>query len=734
MENIDSSFIIDDNFRSNFTNQPIFPLLFAATMLYLIERKQDIKHILAFNLTSDEQVFYLDESQYSIGRYLQNSIVINAEGISRQHATLIKKHKNNDDFAYVIIDGTIEGYKSKNGIVVNGERIDKHQLKHGDIIHFTKKVKAHYYILDQDNQDFIQKLTPNLFLKSTSSHSKSLAKETQILQRSRKRQSISEIKNLASVVELSPIPIVEINNAGSITYINPSANLKFPDLDKAKLQHPLLQGLIEKQNYNNGSLFIREVTIQDQSFEQHIHYLAQEKLIRSYIFDITQRKKAEQDLKYHAFHDSLTSLPNRTFFNQHIALMSKSCERYNKSFAILFVDIDSFKNINDTLGHSIGDRILKCFSQRLISQVQNGDMVCRWGGDEFLVLLSEIDNPDEAAKYSQRLLQSLEHPLNIDGHQIYLKCSMGIAVYPEDGQDAEILLKNADAALYRAKESGRNHYQFYNPEMSLEIAENFALENQLHQAINNEELILHYQPQINIKTGQVYGLEALVRWNNPKLGLVRPNKFIPLAEKTGLILPMGEWILKTACQQNKKWQKMGLPPVRVAVNLSAQQLQQPNLIKTVENILESVGLDPQWLELEVTESILMKNVALASKTLQELRNMGVYLSMDDFGTGYSSLGYLKKFPFDTLKIDQSFVRELNQSPEDICIISAIMTLSRGFNMRVIAEGVENQKQLDLLQQLDCEEMQGYFFSHPLDQEEIFKYLVSFNKQKHLIFS
>ncbi len=701
-------------------------------MLHLTKKQQNIQHILVFNLTYGERVFYLNEPQYLIGRYPQNSIVINAEGISREHATLLKKTTHDHHFSYLIMDGTIEGGKSRNGIRVNGNKINQCELRHGDIIHFTKEIKAHYYIIDQKSQEFIENLTPNVFSTSQLCDHRNGATETQIIEHTIKKPTFSEITNLASVVELSPIPIIEINNQGIITYLNPSANLKFSDLQKAQLRHPLLQGLTKKKNYNNGSLVIREVDIKDQSFEQHIHYLTKEKLIRSYIFDITQRKKAETELKYHAFHDGLTELPNRTFFDQHISLLIKNCERYNKSFAVLFIDVDSFKNINDTLGHTIGDRILKCFAQRLTSQVRNSDLVCRWGGDEFVVLFSEIENPDEVAKFSQRLLKTFEHPLTIEEHQIYLKFSIGIAFYPEDGENAEILLKNADAALYRTKESGRNHYQFYNSEMSLEIAENFALETELHQAIKNKELILHYQPQINIKTGKVYGLEALVRWKSPKLGLVGPSKFIPIAEKTGLILPVGEWVLKTACQQNKKWQQMGLPPVRVAVNLSAQQLQQPNLIETVEKTLESVGLDPQWLELEVTESILMKNTALASKTLHELRNMGVYISMDDFGTGYSSLGYLKKFTFDTLKIDQSFVRELKQSPEDISIISAIMTLSRGFNMRVIAEGVETQEQLNLLKQLQCEEMQGYFFSHPLSQEEVLNYLLSFNQQKHLI--
>ncbi|MGK7884810.1 MAG: EAL domain-containing protein [Crocosphaera sp.] len=703
-------------------------------MIYSTEKKQNIQHILAFNLTSGQRVFYLEESEYCIGRYSKNSIFINDEGISRQHATLIKKQKKNAHFSYILIDGNNQGNRSTNGLMVNGQIIEEVELKHGDKIHFTRDVKAHYYIIDNRSQEFIDKLKPKVFSNAISPKDNSLSSDTQIVQSTTNKATLSEIKNLASVVELSPIPIVEINYQGTITYLNPSANLKFPNLQKAQLEHPLLQGLIEKQNYNNGSLVIREFDIENQSFEQHIHYLAQEQLIRSYIFDITQRKQAENNLKYHAFHDNLTGLPNRSSFNQHISLISQNSERYQKIFAILFLDIDNFKNINDTLGHKIGDHILQCFAQRLSSQVRKSDFVCRWGGDEFIVLLAEIKSPQQAAKFSQRLLQSFEDPLQIEGHEIYLKFSVGIAIYPEDGKEVEILLKNADSALYRTKEYGRNHYQFYNPQMSVEIAENFTLENQLHQAMKNGELILHYQPQINIKTGEIYGLEALIRWQNPQLGLIRPNKFIPLAEKTGLILPMGEWVLKTACQQNKKWQQMGLPPVRISVNLSAQQLQQSNLIETVESTLKTVGLEPKWLELEVTESMLMKNTNLAKKTLDELRQMGVYISMDDFGTGYSSLGYLKKFPFDTLKIDQSFVKELNQSPEDVSIISAIMTLSRGFNMRVIAEGVENKEQLKLLQELDCEEMQGYLFSPPLNAEGILNYLLSFKQQKNLIFA
>ncbi|MGK7940614.1 MAG: EAL domain-containing protein [Crocosphaera sp.] len=702
-------------------------------MTYFTEKLPKIQHILAFNLSSMQRVFSLDDSQYSIGRSPQNSIIINAEGISRQHATLIQNPQDNGTFSYIILDGTLEGYKSRNGILVNGSRRNKYELKHGDVIQFTKEVTAHYYIVDEDSEEFIKKLTPDLYLPVSDSQLNGIAHETQLIDRNQTTTILSKTQKLASIVELSPIPIIEIDDQGTLTYLNSSAYLKFPDLQKANLKHPLLKGLFEQKNHNNGGLVIREISLQDKVFEQHINYLSEEKLIRIYIFDITQRKQIELQLKYQAFHDPLTGLPNRTFFDKHLAITINKSQRYNHLFAILFIDIDHFKSINDTLGHTVGDRILEDFAQRLTSQVRKSDLVCRWGGDEFIVLLSEIQKPDEAAKFSERLLSRFDHPLNIEGHQIYLKCSIGIAIYPGDGEQAETLLKNADSALYRAKEWGRNHYRFYNRRMSYEISENFTLESQLHQAIKNQELILHYQPQINIKTGKVYGLEALIRWNNPKLGLINPEKFIPLAEKTGLILPMGEWVLKTACQQNKKWQNMGIPPVRVAVNLSAQQLQQPNLIKTVEETLNDVELDPQWLELEVTESMLMKNTKLANHTLCELREMGVHISMDDFGTGYSSLGYLKTFPFHTLKIDQSFVRELNKNAQDLSIISAIMTLSRGFNMRVIAEGVENQEQLNLLRQLQCEEMQGYFFSHPLSPEDIINYLLNFDKQKSLMY-
>ena len=470
-------------------------------------------------------------------------------------------------------------------------------------------------------------------------------------------------------------------------------------------------------------------TFSNNSHEQRIHYCHEQELIRSYIFDVTQRKRSEETLKYHAFHDSLTDLPNRSFFDECLSIALANAQINETLMAILFLDLDGFKNINYTLGHSIGDQILKCFASRLRAQLRGGDLLSRWGGDEFTILLPQIKNTDAPAKLAQRIFDNLKQPAIIDNHQIYLKSSIGISLFPQDAEDGETLLRYADIALYRTKEWGRNHYQFYNPSMTAEVSENFHLETRLHQAIEKEEFLLHYQPQININTGEISVMEALIRWQHPDLGLVSPGEFIPLAEKTGLIFPLNKWILKTACQQNKIWQQEGYPPIRIAVNLSAQQFHQPNFVALVEETLQLTGLDPQWLELEITESALMQNIELARQTLDQLRHQGVHISLDDFGTGYSCLGYLKQFPFQTLKIDQTFVKDLKDNPQDLAIVSAVIALSRGLNLRVVAEGIENQEQLELLKELQCEEMQGYLFSYPLSSEEALKFLTEHDQQR-----
>ncbi|MEO8890481.1 MAG: EAL domain-containing protein, partial [Coleofasciculaceae cyanobacterium] len=369
--------------------------------------------------------------------------------------------------------------------------------------------------------------------------------------------------------------------------------------------------------------------------------------------DITQRKISEEKIHYQAMYDLLTDLPNRTLFNEQLSGLIQAESK--QKLALLFLDLDRFKTINDTLGHAVGDRFLQAVAQRL-SHLQNG-IIARWGGDEFTVILPQASNT-EATAVAETILSALKPAFNLEGHQLHISASIGIALYPGDGEDAETLVINADAALYRAKQKGRNNYQFYTAAMNSQASELLLLENDLHRALKNQEFEVYYQPQVNITTQKVTGMEALVRWRHPQFGLISPGKFIPLAEETGLIIPLDQWVLQTACAQNKVWQDAGLPPLRMSVNLSTRQFQQPTLLDVVADVLQKTGLAAEYLELEITETIAMQDVELSIEILDNLHSMGVHLSMDDFGTGYSSLGYLKQFPLNTLKIDKSFIEDV----------------------------------------------------------------------------
>jgi diguanylate cyclase (GGDEF)-like protein/PAS domain S-box-containing protein len=445
--------------------------------------------------------------------------------------------------------------------------------------------------------------------------------------------------------------------------------------------------------------------------------------------DITERQIVQEKIRYQAMHDLLTGLPNRTLFNEQLSVSLTQVCNSQSMLAVMFLDLDRFNTINDTLGHAVGDRLLQEVAKRLSSCLRQNDILARWGGDEFTLLVSQTNSADEVAKIAQRILNVLKPAFNLEGYSqacrstsLHISSSIGITLYPQDGEDAETLLRNSAAALHRAKQQGRNNFQFYTAAMNSQACELLVLENELHHALKRREFVVYYQPQVNTTTGEITGMEALVRWQHPKFGLVAPDKFIPLAEETGLIVPIGEWVLKTACAQNKAWQDAGLPPLRVAVNLSVRQFQQPLLLNIVSQTLQETGLSPQFLDLEITETIAMQNVELTKAILSELHQMGVYLSIDDFGTGYCSLGYLKQFPLHTLKIDKSFVRDLATDPQNAGIINAIMMLGRGFNLRVIAEGVETEAEKDCLLSFQCEEMQGYLSSPPLPAEEATKLL------------
>ncbi|HEY9646813.1 MAG TPA: EAL domain-containing protein, partial [Chroococcidiopsis sp.] len=435
-----------------------------------------------------------------------------------------------------------------------------------------------------------------------------------------------------------------------------------------------------------------------------------------------KRQQTEAQMRYQAFHDALTGLPNRSLFDYRLNRAIGDARRTNDLLGVVFLDLDRFKTINDTLGHAVGDRLLQQATQRLTTCLREEDCIARWGGDEFTLVLPNLKHPDDAATIAQRISDALRPAFRLDHHDLYITSSIGIALYPHNGQDAETLLKNADAALYRAKEQGRNNYQFYSHAINPQASQLLTLDHSLHQALDRNEFIVFYQPQFNVVTGQITQVEALVRWKHPQLGLISPATFITLAEENGLIIPIGEWVLRVACTQTKVWQAFGLPPLRVAVNLSARQFQQPDLVERIAQILHDTGVEPALLELEVTETAAMRDVNFTIQVLHELRAMGVRIAMDDFGTGYSSLSYLKKFPLHTLKIDRSFVQDLADNPSDTAIVSAVITLGQGLNLSVVAEGVETQAQLEQLRSLNCVEMQGYWFSKPVDAQRTMQFL------------
>ena len=439
------------------------------------------------------------------------------------------------------------------------------------------------------------------------------------------------------------------------------------------------------------------------------------KLARSlgtHLYMAVMQKQVESTIRHQASHDQLTGLPNRSLFYDRLSLALANVQRHRELLAVMFLDLDRFKLINDTLGHAAGDQLLQSMAQRLKDCLRQGDTLARWSGDEFTILLPQISSTD-AARIAQRILNALNEPFQIEEQELHVKASIGIAFAPNNGEEVETLLKNADTAMYWAKQQGKNNYQLYASSMNTKGRERLRLENNLHKALERDEFLLYYQPQVNLNTNQIVGMEALIRWRRDGLGLIKPNQFIPLAEETGLIIPIGEWVLRTACAQSRTWQLSGTPPFRTTVNLSARQFQQGNLVQTIAQVLQETQLDPQYLELEITETIAIQDIDRTISVLQELKTMGIHIAMDDFGTGYSSLSSLRYFPLDTLKIDQSFVQNLTIHPSNLAIITSIIALGRGLNLKVIAEGVETAAQMQFLRSVECDDVQGYFISQPL---------------------
>lgn len=482
----------------------------------------------------------------------------------------------------------------------------------------------------------------------------------------------------------------------------------------------------------DGSIFPVEVQIGKRFVQDRC-------IVACTIRDISKTKEYQEKITHMAYHDGLTDLPNRRFFNEKFSSMVNEARLKNHSLALMYIDMDRFKYINDSLGHIMGDKLLCAVAQRLKDNLREQDFIARIGGDEFNVILPDT-NREIAIEIAENILDQFKFPFLIDNYELFITSCIGISIFPYDGEDAVSLVKKADAALYRAKENGKNKYKMYHSGMNIQSYKTFILQNDLRKAIDREELSLVYQPRIGIETGTVGSAEALLRWNHPSWGTISPLEFIPIAEETGLIVEMGEWVLRTVCKQIKDWQNAGLDPVRVAVNFSAQQFLQKNLVENIKGILRETGVNSSMIEIEITESVIMGNENIISNTLKELKQIGIVISIDDFGTGYSSLNYLRKYPVNIIKIDKSFIQDLSNTYSDSrAITSTIISLAYSLNMSVIAEGVETEEQLNILREDNCHEIQGYLFSPPVRALEFERFLwnsnndLFFNKNKKITY-
>jgi diguanylate cyclase (GGDEF)-like protein/PAS domain S-box-containing protein len=564
--------------------------------------------------------------------------------------------------------------------------------------------------------------------------------EERVLQRTRELTDANKHLDLqVAVLEAAANAIAITDSNGTIQWVNHAFTImtgyskeevlgKNPRLLKSgdqaqsyydKLWSTILSGKVWQGEIINkrkdGTTYTEEMTITPVT--QGVGNAAVTKFI-AIKQNITKRKVAEERIQFLAYSDALTGLPNRRLLQDRLTQALASARRQKSRVALLFLDLDKFKNINDSLGHAVGDLLLQEVAGRLTTWGREQDTVARVGGDEFLILLTGVKDITDVAVAAKRLMDTMIGEYSIQGHALNITCSLGVSIFPEHGTDTETLIKNADTAMYSAKESGRNGFRFFTEDLDAQAVERLTLENSLQLALDKKELFLVYQPQMDIVSGKIIGLEALLRWQHPKLGLVPPDKFIRIAENCGLIVPIGEWVLETACSQARKWHEDGLPKVRVAVNVSAVQFRRQGFSEQIRRVLHETGLAPQYLELELTESVVLADADVTFSVSQELKAMGVELAIDDFGTGYSSFSYLKQFRVGKLKIDRSFIRDVAVNPDDAAITAAIISMAKNLHLKVIAEGVENEAQMSFLRAHHCDEIQGYYFSKPLAVDKV----------------
>lgn len=533
----------------------------------------------------------------------------------------------------------------------------------------------------------------------------------------------------SSIIDNAAEGIITIDNNGSIKYTNNAVEKMF-QYNSRELIGKNINMLISEFNYTYIRLVNINIELSGYRKDKSVLPLeltiskfgvGEEKFYTLILRDITERKNYEEIIRHHAFYDYLTELPNRFLLKERVEREIDKSKVVNRRFTVLYLDLDRFKFVNDTLGHDSGDKLLQQIAERLKEHIHSADTIARIGGDEFVILSSKVTCKKDIMEFSSKLLKVVKEPLIIDAHEIYISASIGVAIYPEHGEDNRTLMSNADVAMYEAKRRGKDNFQIYTESLNVKALERLNLENSLRHALEKNEFIVYYQPKVHAKTEKLIGAEALIRWNHSSLGLISPDKFIPLAEETGLIIPIGEWVLRTACAQNKALQDSGFPPLTISVNLSTLQFHLQDLKKVVQEVLKETGLDPQYLELEITESIAMQNVEYTIKTINEIKEMGVKFSIDDFGTGYSSLSKLNSLSVDKLKIDKSFVSEIGGEKNDSIIASIIMSLGKSLELEVVAEGVETQEQVDFLKENTCDEMQGYFFGRPMCSKDFIEF-------------
>lgn len=814
----------------------------------MMDSLDQVRHLIVIEDPSFKREINLDAATYSLGRHSSNDIVLSCQKTSRNHATLLRRTDvKTNRYSYWILDGDLQGNRSRNGIYVNGKKSLVQELKDGDVIQFSGEAQAKYQITSNSLDNSVQAENSNnpslSMVNSTFVNKDTIINKETIISPGREEINSSkslEVSRQISLTELSPHPILEIDLYGNITYINSAGIIDFQDIHHQKLNHPLLENLIPQYHQGHDNIINREIQIGSKVFKQTAHYLPENKVIRNYIVDVSNQKileaklqqtttlysniteqisegiiivesatkqivevnsscsnwlgysstellqmniyelscesdkfssvlqrviaekttfwgecllrhqndnivnaqvqidliNSELDEKICLVIHNLTAhqhlpkntqnllgvdLSKRNIFNQQLMTAIANAKTSQRLLAVMFCQLEFLPNILANIGIEKCNQLLLTLEQRLSSCLRSGDTVVHWQENKFALLMPQISGIEEVAKINQRIQKSIEPPFKIGEDQVTVNSSVGIAIYPQNGTDVDILLASANTAQERAHQN-KDSYQFYDETMNSQALVALELETLLQQALDKEEFKLFYQPQINIDSGKLEAIEALLRWEHPELGLVAPGNFIKSAEKTKLIVPIGEWTIRTACSQNKAWKDQGLPPSRITVNLSSAQFQQPDLAEKIAEILSSTGLEANLLELEVSAVSLIENLDHSRRILEQLNTLGVHICVDDFMAGFSALEYLKQFPLNSLKIDRSLVQQLTDSSKDLAIVTALIELGRGFDLRVVAEGVETETEVELLRSLNCQYMQGFWFGRPLAAEEASKLL------------